>query len=155
MKNFSLLFFLFVFTMGIAVEGNAQTAELRGYVKSLSSNENISIATVSLLNPSGEVLFTTKTDFEFGEYQIDSIPHGTYTLLVSANGFKTRRISDFRITADHRLVKNIDLIQEFSRFSKKKEEAPIQSDYKEKERMIQYVMYSGLAVVLIAVLALQ
>lgn len=155
MKNFALLLVHFIFSCGLAVDGIAQTAELRGYVRSNTSDENISIASVSILNASQEVLFTTKTDYKFGEYRIDSIPHGTYTLLISANGFKTKKITDFSIRADHKLVKNVELLPEFSRFSKKKEEAPIESDYKEKDRMIQYVMYSGLAVVLFAVLGLQ
>tara|TARA_R110002124_G_scaffold54371_5_gene154714 strand:- start:82 stop:549 length:468 start_codon:yes stop_codon:yes gene_type:complete len=132
-----------------------QKAELRGYVKSSNKNETISIATVSLLNSSNEVLYSAKTDYKYGEFLIDSIAHGSYTILITARGFKTRRITDFQIHANHRLVKNIELIPEFSRFSKKKEEAPLEVDYNEKERMIQYLMYSGLAVVLVAALILQ
>lgn len=137
------------------MQGFGQTAELSGYVKTKSSDNEITVARLSLLNQQNEVVYTVKVDNKFGEYRIDSIAHGTYTLLVSASGFKTRRITDFSIQADHRLVKDITLTPEFSRFSKKKEKAPVEVDYEEKEKMIQYVMYSGLAIVLVAVLVNQ
>ncbi len=155
MINSNHLFFLSIFMMGTVMFGFGQTAELSGYVKTKSSDQEITIATVSLLNQQNEIVYTVKVNNEFGEYRIDSITHGNYTLLVSAKGFKTRRITDFAIRAEHRLVKNVVLNAEFSRFSEKKEKVPVEVDYEEKERMIQYVMYSSLALVLVAVLVNQ
>lgn len=158
-KHQGLLFLIILFSV-LSLKGFGQSSELRGYVKSKTPDDNLIIASVSLLNSAGEIVYSTTTDVKYGEYVIDSIAHGRYTIQVSAPGFKTRNLTDFEIRADHRLVKNINLLPEFSRFSKKEEEEDpnalaLDNDYEEKERMIQYVMYSGLAVVLVAVLALQ
>lgn len=101
MKTQVFLFLATVFlllTLSISAQENKIT--ISGYVKDLSSGENLPAATVGVV----ELKKGINTN-NYGFYSI-SVPSGQYTLKVTYLGFETRMIP---IDADKNVVMNIDL----------------------------------------------
>lgn len=148
-------FMAFAFTFFGLIDGSAQTASLKGVVMNSDNGEKLPAAQIILKTNTGLVLKQQIGLSAFGEYELDSIEAGVYTLEVKCQGFATRTFKNFEIYPEHILEKNINLKAEFSRFSKSKVTASHRPNYDEKEKSVQYMMYGGLAIFLFSTLALR
>lgn len=82
----------------------AQHGVLKGTVRDTSANEGIIGATVFLEGTS----IGTATDTE-GNYVLSAVPAGTYNLIFSSIGYKTKKITGVKILAGKVLKLNVDL----------------------------------------------
>jgi len=65
-------------------------------------------ATVTIRNQGTSIERTAQTDSS-GNYQLAALPAGTYTVEVSAPGFKTESVGDFNVEVARTIVKNFQL----------------------------------------------
>lgn len=132
-----------------------QTAILMGEVSDKNTGKPLANVTISIKTEGGQVLKSTINDERFGDYELDSLDNGRYTVEYVCPGYKTRRFELVEIYPKHILVKNVSMVEEFSRFSKKKDKPKIEQVYYESENVTQYLMYSGLTMIVVAAIALR
>ena len=79
-----------------------QNGSLAGQVVDDSTGENISFATVALMNEGELNAFTGTVSNENGEFLIEKIPFGTYQLVVSFIGYQSREIPNVTLSSSDR-----------------------------------------------------
>ena len=84
----------------------AQSGSLEGVVVDEATEENISFATVAIMESGEEEAFAGSVSDENGQFVIEDIPYGTYDLVVSFIGYNSRKIPDITVSSGNR---NIDL----------------------------------------------
>ena len=81
-------YFLLIATFFITVATFAQNGVIKGSVSDLeSNNEPLMFAKVSIMETGAE----TMTD-EYGKFQFESLPEGTYTLVYSFVGYSKKEV---------------------------------------------------------------
>ena len=102
-----------VATIGLAfpsmlhAQSKSTTASLSGSVTD-SSGARIAKATVKLTNPEKQISRTGTTSAT-GEFSFAFLPEGTYTLEVTAQGFKTTRQNGIVLSAGDTVAENLSL----------------------------------------------
>jgi hypothetical protein len=134
---------------------SAQTASLRGVVKDKITDAALPFVKVSLKGADGLEVVSAKTDFNFGEYQLDSIPAGEYQIEFWVRGYRIKRVESFVVNSNSSYTKNMKLDEEFSRFSTHKAQAFLEPKYYDENHINQYLMYSGLTMIVLAAFALR
>ena len=89
------LIFLFVMAV-LPYVGSAQTAILMGEIKDDVTSDPIPNVTVNVKSADGKIIKSVMADERFGEYEIDSLSNGIYTLEYKCEGYKTRYFSSNR-----------------------------------------------------------
>ncbi|MFA5533396.1 MAG: outer membrane beta-barrel protein [Mariniphaga sp.] len=87
--------------LGIST-GYAQRGSLKGLVVDRITEENIPFATVALLNAGQSDAFSGAVSDENGHFLLEDIPYGTYTIVVSFIGYKSKEISAFTISSGNK-----------------------------------------------------
>ena len=155
--KYTLFILLLIFQI-TSLQLSAQYAVLRGKVTDDNTGKILTSAKVMVENKQGIVIRSTSTDQSSGEYYLDSIPHGTYTIEYSFKNYKTVRLTQIDLRAQHIVVKNIELKPKFHRFMKKgtddnkEDKDNLQSLKEEKE--LPYLLYSGMTMLFVAILVL-
>jgi len=96
---------LFVFLSFILITTvTAQRGTLTGVISDRPNNENVPFATVALLSPNSQDAIMGSISDEDGNFKIDKVPFGTYTLSISFIGYKTVVTPEFTVSAENREI---------------------------------------------------
>lgn len=149
------VFTFFLFLCLLPFSDYAQSVAIRGVVRDAQTREKLSFVTVVLRDQKGIAVASSRTDFNFGEYELDSIANGTYRLEYQLKGYKNKTIEEVVVYSNHILVKNVKIYREFSRFVNKDELASTEPLFYQDKNVDKYLIYSGLTMMVIAAIALR
>ena len=93
------LFTLFLFVIGFAMAGNAQSGTIQGKLYDSSFVDNLVDATVTVLHATDTSIVSYTLADAKGEFKFKNIPVGSYRLMISYQGYTTKYIK-FSIKAD-------------------------------------------------------
>lgn len=104
MKNYLIiLFVLFINQTSFCQE----TGTLKGKIIDQTTKQPIAESIIKVKNTT----FETITD-SFGEFTINTIPEGNYTIIITANGFQTKEINDVIITRSKVFYIEIEMLND-------------------------------------------
>ncbi len=89
-----------------ALTGFGQKAAVKGIIVDKTTNESIPYATVALLKAGDETAYAGSVSTENGNFSIEDIPYGSYTMSVSFIGYQSHELTGINLSSDN---KNIDL----------------------------------------------
>jgi len=96
---FASLILLLTFSAALGQKGS-----LKGVIVDKSTTENISFATVALMKAGEQNAFTGTVSDENGEFLIEKVPFGTYQMVVSFIGYKSRQIPDVTFSSANKEI---------------------------------------------------
>lgn len=101
---------LAIFLIAGVMQSFAQTrpGSLRGTVTDKATGETIPMANVVIKNESGQVLHGTSTDFD-GQYNINPVESGIYTVECSFTGMATITLNELRIDPNVATIRNFKM----------------------------------------------
>jgi outer membrane receptor protein involved in Fe transport len=96
MKNFYILFLLSIFSISVYAQNSGK---ISGKVNDASNKTPVDFATVSVFKPGSTSPFNGASTDPKGNFKIDGIPAGTYTVTVAFLGYKTQTINNVVVSA--------------------------------------------------------
>jgi len=84
----------------------AQRGSLEGAIVDQSTEEKVSFATVAILKSGEEKAFTGTVSDENGAFLLDQVPEGSYEVMISFVGYRSKSIPDVQLTS---AAWNVDL----------------------------------------------
>jgi hypothetical protein len=96
--KYVLVVFCFFSALAFSEEAEAPLGEIRGKVVDGSSQQPVSFASIALYSIADSSLVTGVISNDNGEFQIGSIPYGTYNIKVSYLGYETKTIDHIELS---------------------------------------------------------
>ncbi|WP_319501793.1 TonB-dependent receptor domain-containing protein [uncultured Draconibacterium sp.] len=103
MRKIVIIAWIFIFG---SLAGFAQKTAVKGVIIDKTTNESIPFATVAIMKAGDETAYAGSVSTENGNFIIEDIPYGSYTMSVSFIGYQSQELPGIKLSSNN---KNIDL----------------------------------------------